>query len=172
MKKVFLMGRSEVGKTTLTQALKGESLHYSKTQYTDVSGSMIDSPGEYAEAKHFSVGLACFSFEADVVAIVQSADEPYNLFGASLHTFISRPLIGIITKKDSPNANVPMVRLWMENAGCDRIFEVDNISGEGLDELSDYLKEDIEPISMDEAKRRQRLGLNEWEKPSSSPVQF
>ena len=30
----------------------------------------IDSPGEYAESKHFSVGLACFSFEADVVAMV------------------------------------------------------------------------------------------------------
>ena len=30
----------------------------------------IDSPGEYAESKHFSVGLVCFSFEADVIAIV------------------------------------------------------------------------------------------------------
>ena len=28
MKKVFLMGRSEAGKTSLTQALKGEELHY------------------------------------------------------------------------------------------------------------------------------------------------
>ena len=28
MKKLFLMGRSEAGKTSLTQALKGEELHY------------------------------------------------------------------------------------------------------------------------------------------------
>ena len=35
MKKVFLMGRSEAGKTSLTQALKGEELHYHKTQYTN-----------------------------------------------------------------------------------------------------------------------------------------
>lgn len=34
MKKIFLMGRSEAGKTSLTQALKGEELHYVKTQYT------------------------------------------------------------------------------------------------------------------------------------------
>ena len=27
MKKIFLMGRSEAGKTSLTQALKGEELH-------------------------------------------------------------------------------------------------------------------------------------------------
>ena len=32
MKKIFLMGRSEAGKTSLTQALKGEELHYIKTQ--------------------------------------------------------------------------------------------------------------------------------------------
>lgn len=73
MKKMFLTGRSEAGKTSLTQALKGEDLHYVKTQYTNTNDEMIDSPGEYAESKHFSVGLACFSFEADVVALVQAA---------------------------------------------------------------------------------------------------
>ena len=71
MKKIFLMGRSEAGKTSLTQALKGEELHYVKTQYTNTEDDTIDSPGEYAESKHFSVGLACFSFEADVIAMVQ-----------------------------------------------------------------------------------------------------
>ena len=98
MRKVFLMGRSEAGKTSLTQALKGEELHYVKTQYTNTADDTIDSPGEYAESKRFSVGLACFSFEADVVAIVQAADEPFNLFGDSSRCFIQRPLIGIITK--------------------------------------------------------------------------
>ena len=80
MKKLFLMGRSEAGKTSLTQALKGEELHYEKTQYTITADDTIDSPGEYAESKQFGAGLACFSFEADVVGIVQAADEPYNLF--------------------------------------------------------------------------------------------
>ena len=35
MKKLFLMGRSEAGKTSLTQILSGEELHYHKTQYTN-----------------------------------------------------------------------------------------------------------------------------------------
>ena len=73
MKKLFLMGRSEAGKTSLTQALRGEELHYRKTQYTSSDEDTIDSPGEYAESKCFSVGLACFSFEADAVAVVQAA---------------------------------------------------------------------------------------------------
>ncbi len=157
------MGRTEAGKTSLTQALKGEKLHYVKTQYTNTSDDAIDTPGEYAESKQFSTGLACFSFEADVVAIIQAADEPYNLFGASLHTFILRPLIGVITKTDSPYANVPMIRQWMENAGCERIFEVNNKTGEGINELLEYLNEDLPKISLDEARFRQNLGLNEWE---------
>ena len=44
MKKLFLTGRSEAGKTSLTQALKGETLHYVKTQYTNTSEDTIDSP--------------------------------------------------------------------------------------------------------------------------------
>ena len=163
MKKIFLMGRSEAGKTSLTQALKGEELHYIKTQYTNTNDDTIDSPGEYAESKRFSVGLACFSFEADVVAMVQAADEPFNLFGPGGRSFILRPLIGIITKIDSPYANIPMVRQWLINAGCERIFLINNVTREGVDELMDYLKEDLPKLTLEEAKLRQQLGLNEWD---------
>ena len=163
MKKLFLMGRSEAGKTSLTQALKGEELHYVKTQYTNTSEDTIDSPGEYAESKCFSVGLACFSFEADVVAMVQAADEPYNLFGPGGRSFILRPLIGIITKVDSPYANIPMVRQWLINAGCERIFLINNVTREGIDELMEYLSEDLPPLTLQQAKHRQAIGLNEWD---------
>ena len=163
MKKVFLMGRSEAGKTSLTQALKGEALHYEKTQYVNTATDTIDSPGEYAESKHFSVGLACFSFEADVVAIVQASDEPFNLFSDGSRCFLLRPLIGIITKVDSPYANIPMVRQWMENMGCERIFEVNNVTREGIQELLDYLKDDLPKLTLEQAKFKQSLGLNEWQ---------
>ena len=163
MRKLFLMGRSEAGKTSLTQALKGEELHYVKTQYTNTADDTIDSPGEYAESKRFSVGLACFSFEADVVAIVQAADEPFNLFGDSRRAFIQRPLIGIITKIDSPYANIPMVRQWLVNAGCERIFLVNNVTREGVDELMEYLEEEEPHLTLEQAMFKQRLGLNEWD---------
>ncbi|MDD4526197.1 MAG: EutP/PduV family microcompartment system protein [Lachnospiraceae bacterium] len=163
MKKLFLMGRSEAGKTSLIQALRGEELHYEKTQYTITDGDTIDSPGEYAESKHFSVGLACFSFEADVVALVQSADEPYSLFSPALQSFILRPLIGIITKTDSPYANVEMVRQWLVNAGCSKIFVVNNVTREGTKELMEYLSDDCHKITLEQAMERQSLGVSEWE---------
>ena len=163
MKKLFLMGRSEAGKTSLTQALRGEELHYVKTHYTSSDDDTIDSPGEYAESKHFSAGLACFSFEADVVAVVQAADEPYSLFSPSLRSFILRPLIGIITKIDSPYANIPMVRQWLINAGCERIFLINNVTREGISELMGYLEEDLPHLTFEQARYKQSLGLGEWE---------
>ena len=157
------MGRSEAGKTSLTQALKGEELHYVKTQYTTTDDNTIDSPGEYAESKRFSVGLACFSFEADVVAVVQAADEPFNLFSASLRSFILRPLIGVITKIDSPYANIEMVKQWMINAGCERIFMINNATREGIEELLEYLEDDFPKLTLEQAKFKQDLGLNTWD---------
>ena len=103
------------------------------------------------------------SFEGDVIGLVQAADEPYSLFGPCLHTFIQRPLIGIITKTDSGFANVPMIRQWMVNAGCDRIFLINNKTREGVDELMAYLEEDLKPLSMEEAIDRQRKGIPEWD---------
>ena len=45
MKKLILIGRSEAGKTTLVQALRGEKLHYLITQYVNFGGAVIDTPG-------------------------------------------------------------------------------------------------------------------------------
>jgi len=163
MKKLFLMGRSEAGKTSLVQALKGEALHYTKTQYTHSGERVIDSPGEYSETKNFAHALACFSFEADVIGVLIAADEPFSLFCPACQSFVNRPLIGIITKIHSPYANLPMVRNWLINTGCERIFEVDNATQEGLDELRAYLEEDIPRQSMQEARRKQALGMREWD---------
>ena len=67
MKKLFLMGRSEAGKTSLTQVLKGEELHYHKTQYTNTGTDIIDSPGEYSETKRCGLGLACCALNPGLI---------------------------------------------------------------------------------------------------------
>jgi len=65
MKKIILMGRSECGKTTLTQALKGDVIHYHKTQYINHYDVVIDTPGEYAENASLAKALALYTYEAD-----------------------------------------------------------------------------------------------------------
>ena len=51
MRKIIFIGRSEAGKTTLTQAMKGKKIVYHKTQYINQYDVKIDTPGEYAETK-------------------------------------------------------------------------------------------------------------------------
>ena len=43
------------------------------------------------------------------------------------------------------------------------IFLVNNVTGEGIDELRAFLNEDVPKLSLEEAKFRQSLGLNEWD---------
>ena len=74
------MGRSEAGKTTLTQALRGEEIHYYKTQDVHYYESVIDTPGEYAQSRRLGKALALYTYEADVVGILVAANEPYSLF--------------------------------------------------------------------------------------------
>ena len=142
MKKIILIGRVAAGKTTLTQALRGEEIHYFKTQYVNYLDTIIDTPGEYTELRQTSGALALYSYEADVVGLVLSANEPYSIFAPCLTSMVNREAIGIITGIDKPDANVERVERWLRLAGCKKIFPLSAVTGEGIDKLLDFLSED------------------------------
>ena len=142
MKKIILIGRSESGKTTLTQALKGEKISYHKTQYTNHFDVIIDTPGEYIQTKTLGAALAMYTFEAQVVGLLVSACEPSSLFSPSITPLANRAVIGIVTKINNPNANCTLAAHWLKLAGCQRIFYVDSVTGEGVWQIFDYLKEE------------------------------
>lgn len=141
MKKIVLIGRSEAGKTTLTQALKGEKIMYHKTQYVNYFDVIIDTPGEYAQVKHLGNALAEYTYEADIVGLLASATEPYTLFPPCITSMANREVIGIITKIDHPKANVPMAENWLRQAGCRKLFYVNSTDGTGVSDILEYLRE-------------------------------
>ena len=118
MKKLILMGRVAAGKTTLTQALRGEQLHYCKTQYINYHNTIIDTPGEYTEVAKLGAALALYAYEADVVGLVIGADEPFCVFPPNCTCMVNREVIGIISGIDKPDANVERVTRWLKLAGC------------------------------------------------------
>lgn len=142
MKKIMLFGRVAAGKTTLTQALRGEEIKYYKTQYVNYLDTVIDTPGEYTERRETSGALALYAYEADIVGLVLSANEPYSIFSPCLTSMVNREAIGIITGIDKPDANVERVRNWLKLAGCKKIFPVSSYTGEGIAELAAYLSDD------------------------------
>ena len=138
MKKTLLVGRHGVGKTTLKQALRGEDIRYVKTQYIDYGDWLIDSPGEYAEVHGLGAALAIYAYEADIVALLISADDDYSLFPPNITCMVNREVIGIVTKIDK--ATPERAEAWLRLSGCEKIFPINSHSGEGVTELKAYLQ--------------------------------
>ena len=162
MKKIVLMGRSECGKTTLTQALKGEKIQYHKTQYVNNFDVIIDTPGEYAQTKHLGYALALYSYEADVIGLLVSATEPYSLYPPCCTAMCNREVIGIVTKIHDRNANAERAERWLRLAGCKKIFFVDSKNYEGIPEILEYLKEegDVLPWETEESEKKTEKTTN------------
>ena len=141
MKKLILMGRSESGKTTLTQVLRGEAISYDKTQYIKFENELIDTPGEYAQTQHLGRALALYSYEADMVGLLISATEPYSLFPPCITCMVNREVIGIVTKSEQEGANPDRAENWLRISGCEKVFRIDSVTGYGVNELIEYLNQ-------------------------------
>ena len=122
MRKIIFIGRSEAGKTTLTQAMKGKKIVYHKTQYINHYDVIIDTPGEYAETKELAGSLAVYSAEADVVGLLISATEPFSLYPPNVTAQANREVVGIVTKCDHWAGNPEQAAEWLRLAGCKKIF--------------------------------------------------
>jgi len=138
-KRLMLIGRSEAGKTTLTQALMEKPIEYEKTQAISMNSLLIDTPGEYIQTKNFGTAIAIYSYEADVIGLLLSADEPYSLYSPCITCMTTKEVIGIITKIDHKNANVQNAEKWLKLAGCKKIFKVNSLANQGIDDIKAHL---------------------------------
>ena len=139
MKKLILMGKSESGKTTLIEAFRGEEIVYKKTQYIDYSSDYMDTPGEYCEGNDLGGALAVYSYEADVVGLVLSATDDFCLFPPACAPVANRPVIGIVTKCDHPDARPDLAEMRLLLCGCEKVFFTSAKEGQGIDALLGYL---------------------------------
>lgn len=138
-KKLMLIGRSEAGKTTLTQALLNRPVKYEKTQSVNIRDMIIDTPGEYIQTKNFGTALAIYSYEADVIGLLLSADEQFSLYSPNITCMTTKDVIGIITKADVENADVKRAEKWLRLAGCKNVFTVNSLNNDGIDAVKKYL---------------------------------
>ena len=142
MKKIILIGRSGAGKTTLTQAMKGEEIKYHKTQYVNYFECILDTPGEYAQTHELGYALALYSYEADVVGLLLSATEPYSLYPPNITCMVNREVVGIVTQINEPKADPERAARWLRLSGCKKIFYVDSTVGTGVPDILSYLREE------------------------------
>ena len=141
MKRIMLIGQSQCGKTSLVQKLRGDTLVYQKTQALDYLDCAIDTPGEYLENRCFYSALITTSCEADVIAFVQSADNPQCFFAPMFATAFNKPVIGIITKSDTmtDEHGLEFAREQLKQAGAKSLFVTSSMTGDGISPLLEYL---------------------------------
>ncbi len=140
MKKIIFLGRTGCGKTSLTQAIRGNKIKYHKTQYINYYDVIIDTPGEYAENHHLGRALALYSYEADVVGLLLSATENYSLYPPNITCMANREVIGIVTQIDREDARPGRAERWLRLSGCKKVFHISSVTGEGIPELLEHLK--------------------------------
>jgi ethanolamine utilization protein EutP len=115
---------------------------------------VVDTPGEYAEQRTLAHALALYAYECDVVGFLIAANEPYSLFEPGCAACANRPVIGIITKVNAPDANLVATENWLRIAGVKDIFHVDSVTGEGLAEIFEYLAEEGDQLPWLAQKRQ------------------
>ena len=146
MKKLMLIGKVACGKTTLCQYLTNQSIEYKKTQALEVTGNIIDTPGEYVERRQYYQALAVTAAGADIVLLLQDPTDMTFTLPPGLQAMFQKPMVGVITKSDLIKDESQLVRAEksLELAGAHPIFKICSMNGEGIKELIDYLTEDIE----------------------------
>ena len=150
MKRVILIGRSMAGKTTLCQYISRQDLRYNKTQTVEVvNGTMIDTPGEYLERTNLRGALTVSAVDADVILLVQPANEAGTMFPPGYSSTFAKPCIGVVTKADLDNPladlaeekQIEDAKKYLQNAGAREIVVTSSFAGTGFEELMEFLRE-------------------------------
>lgn len=141
MKKIILIGNVACGKTTICQYLNDMELSYKKTQALEVYNTTIDTPGEYLENRGYLRSLMVTSMDVDQVIFVQDASRDQFYFSPGQTSAFSVPVAGVVTKIDiATPQQVKDASELLELAGADPIFHVSPFTGEGMEELAEFLK--------------------------------
>lgn len=146
MKKIMTVGRIGCGKTTLCQRLLKQTLEYKKTQAIELlGGSAIDTPGEYAESRAFYRALMVTAVEADIVLLLQQSGDDTCRYAPGLSSMFAKPVIGVVTKVDEfpLQTQKDTAETILKLAGAKPIFFLSSVTGEGIEQLAQYLTEDV-----------------------------
>lgn len=140
----MFVGPVGVGKTTLTQRLKGLELTYYKTQAVEFHDTIIDTPGEFLQHRRYYNALNVTGADADVIGLLVAASNQMQTFPQGFSSLFNQEVIGIVTKIDMADKEeqIEKARRQLKAAGAKEIFEISATENEGIDRLQAYLESD------------------------------
>ncbi len=143
MEKIILIGGTKAGKTTLLEVLKGNEYKEidKRTQSLEFENKAIDTPGEYIENRRFYSSLISAAQEAAVIGLVADATAEQYFLPPAFASVFARPVIGIITKIDSQEADLEQAEEDLKRSGAEKIFPTSALTGEGVNKLAEFIDE-------------------------------
>jgi len=138
-KPLMVIGPVGSGKSTLLKALELAEGEVKKTEALTYLGQAIDTPGEMVTIPRFFNALILNSVRARLVLFLMDGGRPTHL-PARLALALKAPVAGVISKMDlaTPD-NLYKARQALKGAGVEKIFEISSVTGEGLDELNNWI---------------------------------
>jgi len=141
MKRIMVVGAIKSGKTSMLMAINGESGKASKTQTINYKFFTIDTPGEYMENPSMYRALMSTSLEARCIMFTQDSTSSKSVFPPGFARAFNCMSIGIITKIDHPQSNIKRAVEILTKLGLKgTIFKVSAFTGEGIEELKQFIK--------------------------------
>jgi ethanolamine utilization protein EutP len=138
--KIMIIGSVGAGKSSLLNALFGNSEPARKTQSLEFRDWIIDTPGEYTENPMYYRTLMATSFEARMLLMIQDATRTRQYFPPGFSEGFPIPAIGVITKIDHPSADVKLAeKLLRQSFMQEEIWHVSALTLHNVQPLKERL---------------------------------
>lgn len=134
--RILLVGGIGAGKTTLKLRMTGNDGAAMKTQVLTFSESFIDCPGEYLEIPRYYHVVIDASHQVSEIWALQDAGATRSVYPPGFARVFSKPVVGIVTKIDLPDADIEGAIGMLKLAGIEGPFYLTSaVTGEGCDAL-------------------------------------
>lgn len=142
MKRTLLIGETGSGKGALIRALSvlpGLRVP-SRVMAVECVGPFVVTPGEFLENRRFYRALITASAGGERVLFLHNAARRSCLFPPGFASAFNRPVAGVLTHTDAPNADIGLATRFLHSAGVRRLFLMGDPDGAQLDELREFLR--------------------------------